>query len=261
MKNKKGLVFGIVILFLGMSIVPIVSSTPIEKNVSVTNLTQSNNKEIKTGMRGLNITLNGKMGENNWYVSPVEIIIEGYCDPFYPHFYYQIDDGNWTEYTPPVDDVIVSADGEHIFTGYYTDPEGNPEIQVGFDFRIDQTPPILIGMTVTRLNLLGTKWLFNLTAGDVTSGMAKVDFYVNDVIVGTAYSVPYEFIYHGTGTVVQAIAYDCAGNWAITPSITMPLMSPQSQSQISPSIQQNSQNLQISQLLQNLILHQQMINR
>jgi len=214
---KKGLLCGIIVLFLGMSIVPIVGSLPEEKHTSMANFTQSNNKEIKTRMRGLNITFNGTMGQDGWYVSPVEIIIVFESDQFQKYFYYKIDNGDWIEYTPPVDNVFVNEDGGHSFEGYFTDYEGNIEGFIGpFEFRIDQTPPIFINFSATPENAMKTKWLLSAELSDPASGVNHVEFYVDDQLVGTVNATPWEFHYQGKGKMAQAIAYDNAGNSAMS---------------------------------------------
>jgi len=254
---KKGFTVGIIVL-LGLNIIPQVNSRFIEKYVSITNFTWSNNREIITGLRGLNITFNGTMGENGWYISPVEIIIVFENDTLTSHFYYKIDNGDWIEYTPPVDNVFVNEDGGHSFEGYFTDYEGNIEGYIGpFSFKIDQTPPEIY-MTTIAQNLLRTKWLLNATVSDATSGVAKVDFYVDDVLVGNATAYPYTYTYKGKGTVAQAVAYDNAGNWYVTPSVSF-LISQQSNPLVNPSPNQQQISQQGNQLLQNLILHHKMI--
>jgi hypothetical protein len=67
---KKGLVFGIIVL-LGMNYIPLVNSSS-SKNAFVN---EKLNPKSMSDSRDINITFNGTMGENGWYVSPVEIII------------------------------------------------------------------------------------------------------------------------------------------------------------------------------------------
>jgi hypothetical protein len=58
--------------------------------------------------------------------------------------------------------------------------------------------------------------LLNATVADATSGVARVEFYVDDIFVGNATAYPYTYTYEGKGTAAQAIVYDKAGNSAIS---------------------------------------------
>ena len=61
----KKLVIGLLVLFLSMTIQPIAGSLPIEKEQSMMT------KGCSDG-----IILNGTMGQNGWYISPVIITFE-----------------------------------------------------------------------------------------------------------------------------------------------------------------------------------------
>jgi hypothetical protein len=96
------------------------------------------------------------------------------------------------------------------------------------------------------------------------SGVALVEFYIDDSFVGNATSFPYEILYHGKGKILIAIGYDNAGNSKMSDVIDLPLMSQQSQSlqsnpQVNPSPNQQRIGQQSNQLLQNLILRHQII--
>ena len=58
----KKLVIGMITMFLSMALIPITGSLPIEKEQSM--MTKSHSDGI---------ILNGTMGQNNWYISPVTI--------------------------------------------------------------------------------------------------------------------------------------------------------------------------------------------
>jgi len=226
---KKGLVVGIIVI-LEMNIAPLANSAFSEKSIVNNNL----NPKSLSDLRDINITFNGTLGENGWYVSPVEIIIEGDGDPFYPHFYYQIDDGNWTEYTPPIDIVVVSEDGCHSFYYYMTDDEGHVEgVHGPFSFKIDQTPPTIIDFTFARVGFC--KCIFNTSVFDNTSGINHVDFWLDDQFIGNCSIYPYFvywrhslFLYMLKGFILyhtfihnpQCIVYDNAGNYCISLSIS-----------------------------------------
>jgi hypothetical protein len=234
---KKGLVVGIIVLLLGMSSVPI-QGTLIEQRSTMKH----------TMSWEINWTINGTMGPNGWYVSPLNFS----C--IYDHYhiasvYYKVHIGDeWTLYTEP----FTVYEGSIEFCWYFVDYQGNVEAPEGpFDFKIDYTPPS-ITFSVTSENPLKTKWLLNATVADETSGVAYVDFYVDDMLIGnTTAPSPYIYIYTGEGKTAYAIAYDNAGNYAI--------------SSIVNSYAQNQGNSIIHQLIillrsviHNLLFHHQM---
>ena len=173
-----------------------------------------------------NHTLNGTMGLNGWYVSNVILTLSAY-DPYPPvkdgpkppsgvdHIYYKLHAGdNWTEYTAP---VTASVDGIYELFYYSVDKAGNCETVKGpFPFKIDKTPPA-ITLTGLSENALKTKWLLNASVADAISGVAKVEFYVNDILLGNVSAPgPYLWHYEGKGKTAQAIVYDNAGNSAVS---------------------------------------------
>jgi hypothetical protein len=177
-----------------------------------------------------NHTINGAMGLQSWYVSNVVITLTA-TDPWPPvkdgpkppsgvaHTYYKLHaEDLWTEYYGGP--VIVPYDGNYELFYYSVDNAGNSEQTKGpFAFKIDNTAPS-IDLTVVPLNCLKTKWLLNATVADATSGVAKVEFYIDDVFLGNATAFPYTMIYHGTGKDADAIAYDNAGNSAMTVQVS-----------------------------------------
>ncbi|MBE3121498.1 MAG: hypothetical protein IMZ58_04730 [Thermoplasmata archaeon] len=227
---KKSLVFGIILL-LSLSIEPIVSGLSVEKHVLMTTLTRSYNTEIKTEQRGLNITFNGTMGQNGWYISPVEIIIVFENDSFISHFYYHIDNGDLIEYTPPVDNVFVNEDGVHYFAGYFTDYEGNIEGSIGpFTFKIDKTSSVITQFKPIRVGIF--KWKFTANVYDATSGVNRIEFIIDQTLINNDTEPPYEAFWKGLMLIVilkfrrtgdfgylpHIIAYDDAGNFLMSPT-------------------------------------------
>jgi hypothetical protein len=177
--------------------------------------------------------LTGTIGQDNWYVTNVTItltatdpagkIFKGEGDGKWPlgvnHTYYKIDSGNWTEYIEP---VVVTGDGQHKVC-FYSDDKAIPpnvEEEKNVSFKMDKTAPEWINYTITPLNLLKTKWLCAANVTDATSGIVLVEFYVDDALVGNATTIPYEFTYEGSGNNSQAVAYDAAGNSAMSPIVS-----------------------------------------
>jgi hypothetical protein len=148
------------------------------------------------------------MGENGWYDSDLTITIT--WDPEeIAAVYYRLDDGEWTLYTEP---IVVSEDRVHTFEWYCIDNEGNQSAVCGFDFKIDQTDPII------ELTWDGENSKLIADVSDETSGVNRVEFYVDKKLIGTVTEEPYEYEWSGIGTghIVQAIVYDNAGNEAIS---------------------------------------------
>jgi parallel beta-helix repeat protein len=158
----------------------------------------------------------GIQGNNDWFMSQVTVTLTAIdrSPSGINHTYYQLDDDAvWIEYTRP---FVVADDGSHVLHYYSVDMVGNEEDVNDVPLKIDATPPT-IDLDLTPLGvILRTKWLFNATVSDATSGVVRVDFYVDDVYVGNATGYPWTFNYHGTGRVALALAYDAAGNSAMS---------------------------------------------
>jgi len=180
----------------------------------------------------------GTMGDNDWYVSDVTIIITGEDDGKSPSgikaIYYSYDDVTYEEYTEP---IVHTDDGEFELYYYAEDNAGNvEEVNGPFDFKKDATTPTI---ELTAEGSGGT-WTLIADVDDETSDIAKVEFYVNDEFLGEVTSAPYEWEYTGasSGDIAQAIAYDNAGN----SKVSDPVEAASLQSQSSPvwkAVQQN----------------------
>ena len=247
---KKGLVVGIIVL-LETSILPLVTCVPTENHHSIGCSSTTLNRLDDV----VNWTINGTMGRNGWYISPLNFSCT-YDHNVVAAVYYSCTGVNGTLYTQP---FTVYTEGEIYFYWWWVDYQGNVFGPHGpYYFKVDYTPPVFIDWTVTRLNLLGTKWLLNATLSDPISGVEWVDFYVdNQSVSGNATSPnsdgSWSFVYQGKGKVAQAIACDFAGNRATSSSLTMPLIFQQSHS--CPSIVRKT--MLLHNLIYNLIiLHQ-----
>ncbi len=160
--------------------------------------------------------LAGTIGNDDWYTSCVTITVEATDDASgVDAIFLKVDDGDYVEYTEPVE---ICTDGEHEFWYYAVDTAGNIEEENGpFSFKLDKTAPVFDEYTFTPLNALKNKWLCTAVVSDATSGIVKVDFYVDEALVGTVTTSPYEFEYSGKPkTSSQAIAFDAAGNSAMS---------------------------------------------
>jgi len=186
---RKGLVCGIIVLFLGMSIISMAGSVPIDKEHSV-----------MPKSCFIDFIINGTMGENGWYVSNVTVtIVDG------NYTYFRIDDGNWTVYTGP---FVISTDGKHII-GATPDFEHIYNVTI----KIDQTPPDFAEFSIYKIGHNNYKIYANVT--DATSGVNRVEFYLNDYLTYTDYEAPYEWFYKGPSFNPNSLVFDNAGNSAM----------------------------------------------
>jgi hypothetical protein len=179
-------------------------------------------------------SISGTMGQNGWYIShPVVTLTAIDPDGKWPsgvnHTYIKIDSGAWTEYTVP---VTIPGDGTHTVQYYSVDKAGNVEgTQTAPAFKVDTTPPVWVSYTFTAQNAMKNKWLCEADVTDASSGIVLVEFYVDDALVNSTTVTPYTFLFEGKPTNnSQAIAYDAAGNSALSPVATSFEMSQQQQS-------------------------------
>jgi len=206
--KRKCLAVGIILLFLGTSIIPIVGSVSIEKEQSVM---------PKSCFDG--IILNGTMGENGWYISDVTVTFVGGN-----YTYFRIDGGNWIVYTGP---FVISTDGIHLIEATY-----DFEHIYNITIKIDRTPPIC-NLIAKRVGFF--KWQFFVNASDETSGINRVEFYIDCRLIGVDTRLPYEIIWSYNFMTwlrlfilinlmgqwwcgLEVIAIDNAGNTPINPS-------------------------------------------
>ncbi len=86
------------------------------------------------------IFLNGTIGNNSWFISPVTIsLTSSDSESGVNYTMYKIDNDNWKIYTNPVE---VYDDGDHIISYYSVDIMGNTETLKTVNFRIDTLIPI-----------------------------------------------------------------------------------------------------------------------
>jgi parallel beta-helix repeat protein len=161
----------------------------------------------------------GVMGTNDWFVENVKVTLSAvdFSGSGVNHSYYRLDGAvDWSEYTQP---FFVTQEGMHMLYYYSIDMVGNEEDVNNATLKIDKTLPS-ITLSATPENLMRTKWLLNATVADATSGVALVEFYVDDMYVGNASAPgPYLWHYEGHGKTTLAIVYDNAGNTKMSDGI------------------------------------------
>jgi hypothetical protein len=161
--------------------------------------------KMQFGPGYINWTVNGTMGENGWYISPL-IVTCTYDHDWWEHIYYDIGNGT-TEYTKA---FYITHQGTVTFTYIAVDYEGNEFPGTFPSFKIDYTPPY-IDLDVEKIGF--NKWLISAIVEDATSGVVNVEFYLDGQFLGNAYAEPYEYVWKGSGNhTVCVIAYDAAGN-------------------------------------------------
>jgi len=159
----------------------------------------------------------GTMGHNNWFVSPVTVTLSAVDDSAGVAFTkYKLNAGTWTTYTGA---FLVTEDAVHTLSYYSVDKVGNTEPIQTATLKIDQTKPT-INLTVEKIGL--SKWRLTANVTDNTSGIAKVEFYLDGILLGNATAPPYEWNCTQKGT-AQAIVYDNAGNIKVSNTVPVSL--------------------------------------
>jgi hypothetical protein len=174
---------------------------------------------MKAESRGINITLNGTMGNNGWYVSDVTISFT--VDNInVSSIKYRLDNGSWQTYTAP-EIIRVHEDGYHSFELMVIDTDGNVWYGGPVYFKIDQTPPFIL-ITKERTGLF--RWKITVVPSDNMSGFSgTIEFYINGVLQFTAnVPGPYEWTFVAwmfwKSWSLTVRVYDIAGNFADAPT-------------------------------------------
>jgi hypothetical protein len=184
-------------------------------------------------------SISGTTGNNNWYTSTVSISLSATDDySGVDHIFYRLDGGTTQTYSST---ITVSTDGNHNIEYWAVDNVGNTESSHTETFKIDNTNPDtpVITKPDTGIYLRDRKiWPlieFSLFAwdppriigkitieaetADATSGIEKVEFYIDDTLKDDDQTVPYEYEWDerafGTHT-IKVKATDSAGNTAET---------------------------------------------
>ena len=177
--------------------------------------------------------LAGTMGENNWYTSSVQITLTA-GDEYsgVKNTYYRINSGSQQTYTSK---ITVSEGGEYTIEYWSEDKVGNVEAANSKSFKIDVDIPT-IGITKPdggiysrdrKLWPIFENHIFDWNrsfifraitittiANDGTSGIDKVEFYIDDVLKETS-TGPYEWFWDETvffKKTIKVVAYDEAGH-------------------------------------------------
>jgi len=174
-------------------------------------------------LSSLVVVVNRKMGNNDWIVSDVNITFL-YDSEDITAVYYKLDTADWILYSEP---LLISSDGNHVFSWYIVDYDGNTSTSYSISFKIDQTPPS-VNLSIQEIGKFKTKFIADVF--DNASGVDRVEFRadVSFFLFGRFslwlqldfidYTFPYEWTIIGWRALKgNARAYDEAGNYATHP--------------------------------------------
>lgn len=123
-------------------------------------------------------------GENGWYVNNVTVTLNATDNESGVNITkYRIKGESWKIYTEP---FTLTKDGNNILIEYSSiDAAGNTEPVKNATIDIDRTKPV-IALNYTW-EKFGNYYLINIIAvcSDATSGIAKVEFYLDDILQKT----------------------------------------------------------------------------
>lgn len=204
---KKGSVLAITILFIGLSAIPTAGNIVTEKNTYA----EKTSEDIHRISNTLNIQkpsffIIGTMGENDWYISCVQILFS-YEPEEVKEIWYRIGGGNWQKYLD--EPIEICDDGIHSIPWYWVDYQENEHYEPPVFFKLDQTPP---DIELTKKFGLNDKVTFTANCEDDASEVECVEFYLDDDLQETFTEAPYQWTWTGTEEhMVYAIGYNYAG--------------------------------------------------
>jgi hypothetical protein len=169
-------------------------------------------------------------GENGWYISGLGGTICAEDPEIQPGIhgsgvhgiYVRINGGSSQFFTGKCITFLIVEDGGDILIEYWAiDNAGNEESPHSFTIDMDVIDPT-IDLTYEVISgnpIQGWTLLFTATATDDTSGMDRIEFFLNGLwqktIMGSGPEYHWSFIYHGgLNIVVTAWGFDKAGNSA-----------------------------------------------
>jgi hypothetical protein len=147
-------------------------------------------------------TLTGTLGENNWYVSQVNLTFAATDDlSGVSSIHYRLDGDNWKTYSTT---IHLTIDGTHRIDFYATDNYGNDEDVQTVTVKVDRTAP------TSMVSVDGTMVTITASDGVNCSGVNKTFFRI-DSGTWTAYSSPINLT--GAGNhLIEYYSIDKAGN-------------------------------------------------
>jgi len=195
------------------------------------NNSTSFNVSIDSTFPALSYSLSGTVGNNNWYVSNVDVTLNAADEHGISEIKYRIDDGAWQDYTTQ---FTISTDGLHTVQFYAIDNAGNNN-STSFSVNIDREAPTLshaISGTAGNNNWYTGNVAVTLTATDASSDIDAIKYKINNG-AWQDYS-PFTLSSNGEYTIIY-YAIDNAGNEASEESFTVKIdsVSPSSSATLS----------------------------
>ena len=181
-------------------------------------------------------TLSGNMGQNDWHISFVELTLTATDEDGsgVDHIYYTVNGGGQNTYTAP---FSIDESGWHTVEYWSVDRLENTENHKDEQFKIDiDDPGIEITQPETGIYWRGKKiwpilestlltWSKSfvirdieiiVNANDSTSGVNRVEFYIDDELEASDSSVPYSWKWTKlnlfSSHIIKTVVYDDAGN-------------------------------------------------
>ena len=208
----KVLVFGIILLFVGIAITP-VGSTGFKSYFSVERQVwqYSSRDDNDTTPPVTTIEFSGP-SHNGWYIDRVRV--EFYATDDWSGVnatYYRIDDGVWNKYSGH---FIMEDEGIYMIYFYSVDNAGNVEDVKSAELKIDNRWPYIF---LDAEEIGKDRWKITAICFENMSGMDRVEFYYDNEYFITDYEEPYELIWNGSDYYkIIAYAYDKAGNKGVS---------------------------------------------
>ena len=172
-------------------------------------------------------SLSGTLGNNNWYISNVNVMLTALDDSSGVNkTFYRLDSGLWQTYT---NTFTISSDGTHVIDYYSTDMLGNRENTKSVTVKIDKTASSasiikpekgFLYIRDKKITYIGQTIVIGritvkVSTSDMVSGITKVDFYVDNKLKSTDTTAPYKWKWNEKSYCkhqLKTITYDQAGN-------------------------------------------------
>jgi hypothetical protein len=148
------------------------------------------------------ISFEGTMGENGWYISPINVTI--IINPeMCKEVGYNIGDG-WQIYKEP---FTISKEGRITFNLYWVDMEG-AEHYLTFHFRIDMSPPTVKISKYPEYDHI----IIDVDSYDHDSMIERLEFYLDDELLAVYDEEHFQWTYNGKEPhLLYVKAYNYAG--------------------------------------------------
>jgi len=205
---KKGLVVAIILLFISVSVIPSTGNMVFFDDTTppVTTCTLDPPEPD---------------GDNGWYVNNVNVTLNATDDVSgVKEIIYKIGSASWYTITGDNGTFVVDCDGNELPIEFYAiDNAGNEEVHQIVTMDMDQTGPDIEEVTC-EFYKENCRWYINFScdATDMTSGMDRVEMYINDELyeINESKGPIYEFVstwsYKLLASTLWFHHYDEAGN-------------------------------------------------